>query len=69
MKCVICGSDLVYERVDDGIKRYRIDSKTKELVNISSNSNGSTRVYCSSDEGHDVDEILQEQVMDYVESN
>jgi hypothetical protein len=52
--CPICGANLIYERIDDGTSVVEITG-ANSINEIACNSDGSTRVYCSADESHDID--------------
>ena len=63
IECPICGSELIHEIVDDGIRKYKI-SKEGEAEEIYNNSDGYGTVYCSSGKKHDIPSDLINKVVD-----
>lgn len=65
-QCPVCKSKLRVERVDDGTLIYDIDKdgSTTEVVN---DSNGYTRVYCTSNDQHEIPLDLQVKVLNLTE--
>jgi lysine/ornithine N-monooxygenase len=66
LKCPICNSNLIYHRINDGESKVEIINE-EEIEEISNESDGSTSVYCSSDESHTIPQDLQFQVIEIAE--
>lgn len=64
--CPACGSNLMHERIYDGTDLNEIEPGG-EVLDKGSKSNGSSRIYCKSNEEHDIPLDLQEAVLDLVE--
>lgn len=60
--CPICGANIKYERIDDGTTTLIID-KAGEFKDVSVDSKGSTRVYCSVDETHEISDSKQDLII------
>jgi len=66
IKCPECGGELIYHRVDDGESKVLIrkkDDGTFSLEEVGTDSNGSTRVYCATDESHTIPVDLWDEVV------
>ncbi len=66
VKCPVCGGELIYHRVDDGESKVIIRKEEDGHLSaeeIGSDSNGSTRVYCNTDESHDIPVELWDEVV------
>lgn len=62
IKCPVCGSNIIYEREDDGVLRVEIldnDYNTKVVAN---KSYGGTYVYCSKNQKHKLPNELVDDV-------
>ena len=64
--CPICGSELIYERVDDGTIRIKVE-KDGTLTEEVNDSDGYTRIYCSKDYTHEIPVKLQDTIMLLIE--
>ena len=62
--CVVCGSSLRAERVDDGFILYDVDRESGTLTEIVNKSNGHSSVVCVADPSHPIPNDLYEDVMD-----
>lgn len=60
--CPICGANIKYERIDDGTTTLIID-KAGEFKDVFVDSKGSTRVYCSVDETHEISDSKQDLII------
>lgn len=54
--CPVCGGTLRYERLDDGIAIVDIKADGSGVEEIGSESDGTTRVYCTVDDTHKIDD-------------
>ena len=50
--CPVCGSKLIYHRIDDGEEKIAISLDGEDVDELGSDSNGSTNVICSQDISH-----------------
>ena len=66
IKCPVCGSGLIYERADDGIVRLQIEDNGKSITSLANKSDGSTYVYCRTDNTHKLSNELIDAVCDIV---
>lgn len=65
IKCPVCGDSLIYHRIEDSeFKAYVEDD---EVTEIEDRSNGSSRVYCSSDDSHEIPDELWTEVIQRAE--
>ena len=64
--CPVCGGALMYHRIDDGEDLVEIVSD-KKIIYQGGDSNGSTRVYCKTDESHKIDPELWDEVVTIAE--
>lgn len=65
--CPVCGSDLIHEIIDDGIRQYKI--KDNELIEIYNRSNGEGSVFCENDKTHDIPMNISEELIDFTYKN
>jgi len=66
VKCPVCGSVLIYHRIDDGESKVIIKKEEDGHLSceeIGSDSNGSTKVYCSNDDRHEIPNDLWDEVV------
>lgn len=66
LACPICGSDLQYERVDDGFVISKITS-TGEVEILKEASHGHSQVNCSKEPSHKLNDELINAVFELVE--
>ena len=62
--CPICGSAIRVKRIDDGVSMIEIAKDGITWESKGSHSDGSTLVYCSNDEEHELPHRLIEKCLD-----
>lgn len=70
LSCPVCGSDMVYHRIDDGITRAYIrknSTGTVELESIHCSNDGSISIYCRRDASHKLSEELKLKIISIAE--
>jgi hypothetical protein len=64
-ECPICKSEIIIERIDDGVLKVLVKREGVNFTELANKSNGSTSIYCSADATHDIPDDLQDELMDY----
>ena len=65
--CPVCGGTLRYERLDDGISIVDIKADGSGIDYFRSWSDGSTIVYCITDDTHKIDDATWHDAVSLVE--